>query len=520
MLLSVLALTLPGWPVCSAKQTGYKQSPENLHSLVITFSPPSHYRANLANRLGSVILSALKAQPENIAQQIDATGGGWALTSNLSGVQLAFFASDNPWEMVIHALKILNELSTRTKEIKNSLLHNSDYEITLAPVATEAVIFKPITFDVSTSLEEYTTYLEASAHKLQALYQPQGDVISLQTDNQPIMAKIMHWPAFDFNSFFSAKFIGEQFLNSFSQAEELSYEIICSPSGIYLALLTTGSESVLFKYFAPINKFTTEIATLSKTHWEKFEDKATAILSEDSRDFRKTVLSRAWLRHFSQAENYPDPQDIVLSFVRPSSIEDQYAMPESFMQSFSRSENHFPRIATTRDKNATAGVDVSLIMQGNDHVIHQTITNLDSLARPSFTFSSSQTASGALIIHFYSTVENISAFLRTLCDFIDTFELAPESLDIAIASAGDLPPFVLKGLIESSWPGRKSFHDWNEASQRTFADLTGLSEKDTTALHHRWKLLTATPRGKAELLAKLAILGKYINSFELPLSKE
>lgn len=508
-----------------AQQPEY-QNRGGVNSIVLTFDPPVCAGINRSKDLFDAIVATMNANEPGLASEVDQGGAVWSASQNLSGVQFSLFYPDKPQVAIEIGKKFIQKLpaffnfsSTPAEKIEFiNYLH----------LLCELGNFKnsghqPVSVYFNGPISEFADELDSQVVQLHQLYDQPRPAFSLEKPvlafTEPTIFEVMQWDRIDAETFFSAKYLGEQFNKELSINGSGSYEIIFSNSALRLVLYASGSEADLFKMRAQIKQFTLQVLTRpNKQLWQNFARAAQALLSDDLRDLGKASMFDAWLHHWQGATMIKTGE---LNFIMPIKQCSNISMPEVWMHNFSYSNDAYPAFSASSDSDNKEIADIAVSIYASDTAIIDEIAEcLNNRGGISFPFSAAKHGEKDILISFHSPLDEISGNLariraRILNSLVEQGLLSdlPGSLKIGIAGVCAIPPFVLRGLLMDGWPSLTGNKKWSAAELKDIGEALNFADSDRDSLFRRWHLITATAKGKAEMLALLSSKNLKISSF-------
>ncbi len=507
-------------------QQSEHQNGGGVNSIVLTFDPPVCAGINRSKDLFDAIVATMNAKEPGLASEVDQGGAVWSASQNLSGVQFSLFYPDKPQVAIDIGKKFIQQLPSffKVSSTPAAKVDFINYLHLLCELGnSENSGHQPVSIYFNGPISEFADELDSQIVQLHELYDQARPVFSLEKPalafTEPTIFEVMQWDRIDAETFFSAKYLGEQFNKELSVNGSASYEIIFSSSALRLVLYASGSEADLFKMRAQIKQFTLQVLTRqNKQLWQNFARAAQALLSDDLRDLGKASMFDAWLHHW-QGTAMTKSED--LNFVMPGRQCSNISMPEAWMHNFSFSHGAYPAFIASSDSDNKEIADIAVSIHASDTAIIDEIAEcLNNRGGMSFPFSAAKHGGNDILISFHSPVDEISGHLariraRILNSLVEQGLLSdlPGSLKIGIAGVCAIPPFVLRGLLMDGWPSLVSNKDWSAAELKDIGAVLNFADSDRDSLFRRWHLITATAKGKAEMLALLSCKNLKISSF-------
>lgn len=498
---------------------------QEVNSIVLTFDPPIIAGKNCAPDLFNAILATMNNGNPSPATEVSREGAIWSASQNLSGVQFSLLFPDKPLQAVAITVKLIANLSSHFKPATTED-HKADFanylhqicEIGCHSSYDRAKVSLYISGAVEASYEELQTRLK----ELDTLYEQSKIHLSCEKpvlpDTSPTIFEVVHWGQINAKTFFSAKFIGEQFKKDLSDSNA-GYEIIFAEKSIRLVLFLSGTENELFKSRPAIEQFSAKLKAAPEIKvWHNFSETARALLNDDLRDLGKASMFNAWIQHW---QGDFGSATVGLDFVVPEKQCSNVSMPDAWSHQFSISSEIFPSFIACSDSQDKQMADIAIaINASNTFMIQEIIESLKKRNSTNFPFSVATHGSSTLLISLNSHIGAIGGnlarlrarILNTLVEKNLRLDL-PNSLKIGIAAVSNQPPFVLRGLLMDGWSSLPQKHTWSDAKIEDIADLLQFPPGDREALLRRWQLLTTTAKGKAELLALMSLKNLKLVSF-------
>ncbi|GEM_PF-6075017 len=497
-----------------------------LSAIVLTFDPPIiseiNYTEALYNRMKT--LAGDKTGSDNLAAIIGSLGANWLLSRNLSGIQLALIFPDYNDQLPATIEKYINQLVSDLNKtpLKAESISFSQHLIVREQqsfIANERERISLYTYGIS--LDKFYK-IKNLLEKFDFLYPAPASAEPCKhcvlKDSSPALVKVLNWNQISASSFFSAKFLGEKFLRNEDDSEKIEYEIIFEPGMLKLFLIAKGSEEELFIQYPRIEEFSGKISETGKSSgWETYARTAAQILIDDNRDLAKSLQRKAWFKHWQSNFNESE-----INFVVPEDSGILISMPSSDRHFFSRTGHQFPRIVATLNDDGKNISDISIRIAAEPGIIDEIVKTFDTDQTISFPLSMNQESEQYLLIQFHAANENVSRSIAGIRSRIlnhlalkNLVNELPSELSVSIAAASSAPPFLLRGWLQRGWPADPANYSWQPASIEDLYELLDISGNDKSAFKRKWLLKTATGRDKAELLARLASKGLFIESFDL-----
>jgi hypothetical protein len=495
-------------------------------SIVFTFDPPCKNGVNLNNQLFAKIQTVLgnKNDPTSIAGQIDREGAIWRLSKNFSGIQFAIIYPEKAPELIDHANRFIeslaNEIDRPTANLQPAFIEKL---LNCSPPDIKPPEHAPISLNThGISLDDFYQ-LKQTLDKLQPLYGSNKTDLNCKLpvvgDASPAIIKVFTWNRIDSSSFFSAKFIGEKFGREIDQPNPTNYEIIYKPGILQLYLIASGTQQELFQFFGRIEEFCQNIDGIKNSpEWKFYAGAAGQILVQDRRDLNKNLLQKAWLDHF-HAE-FPQSENI--NFKTPDKTHEMISMPVAQQHLFSRSDKSFPRIIAARSSGSNRICDLAIRIIADGKIIEEIIKTFDADQSLSFPISILREGPQTMSMQFHADNELVPRQLSGIRSRIlnrlalkNLINDLPTELSVSIAGTSDVPPFLLRGLLQQGWPSDPAEYSWRLASREELAEVLQIDPENSEALTRKWSLKTINGKGKAQLLSVLISKGLYINSFAI-----
>ena len=495
-------------------------------SVVFTFDPPFLEDQNLTDSLFARIRSVLgnNDQSHSLAASINSQGGTWLLSKNLSGIQLAILYPEKSNQIIEAATKFTNALASITTNLPHADSGQTFIQKLIAR-SSEAYLkngHDHISIETyGLSLDSYYL-LQKSLEQLKSLYWKNSSAgygpELVIANTSPAIVNILSWNEISAHSFFSAKFIGEKYLSEISSSGKPDYEIIFQPGKIILYLVAEGNEAELFNYHPRISDFCNQLGKISSSNdWKLYSKSAEQILIEDSRDLGKTLLQKAWLKHW-----HSDLKNESINFSSPATITHLVSMPTLHQHYFCRNDEEFPRIIAARSEDRKNLTDVAIRLIAEKRIIDEIIKTFDADQSLSFPLSMRRNDDQILMIQFHTANDTVPRAITGIRSRIlnhlalkNLVNDLPLELSVSIAATSNISPFLLRGMIQQGWPGDPAAYSWRLASNEDLGEVLGVSPEDTQTFRRRWLLRTITPKSRAEILSELISKGLYVKSFEL-----
>ncbi|MFZ5949150.1 MAG: hypothetical protein ACOYXC_00475 [Candidatus Rifleibacteriota bacterium] len=496
-----------------------------LSAIVLTFDPPIISGINYTEALYSRMknLAGNKTGSDNLAAVIGSLGATWMLSRNLSGIQLALIFPDKNDQLPTIIEKYIEQLGSNLNETpliagpisfaqhltardQQSFIANGRERISL--------------YTYGISLDKFYN-IKNLLEKLDFLYPASATTKTSERwvlkDSFPAVVKILNWNEISASSFFSAKYLGENFLRNNGDSEKIEYEIIFEPGMLKLFLIAKGSEEELFLQYPRIEEFYSKISEAGKSSdWATYSRTAGQILIDDNRDLTKSLQQKAWFKHWQSSFNESE-----INFVIPEDSGLLVNMPSADRHFFSRTGSQFPRIVAILNEDGKNISDIAIRMAAEPRIIDEIVKTFDTDQTLSFPLSMNRESEQYLLIQFHAANENVSRSIAGIRSRIlnhlalkNLVNELPSELSVSIAASSSVPPFLLRGWLQLGWPADPANYAWQPASIEDLYELLDISGDDKSAFMRKWLLKTATGRDKAELLARLASRGLFIESFD------
>lgn len=524
LLLTVICLAL-SMPLFAQQSENHNVGEVN--SIVLTFDPPILDGINRSKDLFDAILSTMNASEPGLASEINSGGAVWSASQNLSGVQFSLFYPDKPKLAIEIGKKLVELLPSNFRPSPPTVGGKTEFINYLHMLCElgsfDSKVHRPVSAYFNGPISEFADELDSQIIQLYQIYNQPRPSFSIEKPvlamTEPTIFEVMQWDKINTETFFSAKYLGEQFNKDLNVNGSASYEIIFSNSALRLVLYASGSESDLFRMRTQIKQFTSKALTSPNNQlWQNFARAARALLSDDLRDLGKASMFDAWLHHW-QAEKMVDPGE--LNFVMPIKQCSNISMPEAWLHNFSISHGAYPVFVANSDSDNNVIADIAVcINASNPAIINGIIECLSNRGGISFPFGVALHGENDVLISFHSHIDEISGNLariraRILNSLIEQGLLSdlPGSLKIGISGVCAIPPFVLRGLLMDGWPSLAGNNTWSAAELKDIGAVLKFSDSDRDSLLRRWYLITATAKGKAEMLAILSSRNLKISSF-------
>ncbi|MEW6710013.1 MAG: hypothetical protein AB1403_09355 [Candidatus Riflebacteria bacterium] len=498
----------------------------DLSAIVLTFDPPiisgTNYTEALYNRMKT--LAGNKTGSENLAAVIGTMGANWMLSRNLSGIQLALIFPDKNDQLPAIIEKYIEQL---VFDLNEKPLEANSFSFAQHLIARDQQSFiangreRISLYTYGISLDKFYN-IKNLLEKLDFLFptpppaKPCNHCV-LQ-DSSPAVVKVLNWNEISASSFFSAKFLGEKFLRNNGDSKKIEYEIIFEPAKLRLFLIAKGSEEELFLQYPRIEEFFGKISEVGKSSdWATYSRTAGQILIDDNRDLTKSLQQKAWFKHWQSSFNQSE-----IDFAMPEDSGLLINMPSADRHFFSRSDSQFPRIVAILNEDGKNICDISIRMAAEPRIIDEIVKTFDTDQTISFPLSMNRESEQYLLIQFHAANENVSRSIAGIRSRVlnhlalkNLVNELPSELSVSIAAASSAPPFLLRGWLQIGWPADPANYSWQPASIEDLYELLDIPGDDKSAFRRKWLLKTATGRDKAELIARLASKGLFIESFDL-----
>lgn len=489
---------------------------KSLNSVVVTFSPPVINGINCSEDLFQTLLVTMRDKPADLAMQIDSAGAVWSASNNLSGVQFALFYPGNSSSAIAICKTLLSNLVEKIPELlkitgNNNFanhLHSICNKIAVPPYGPRF----PVTLHASGEIASHSSELRHELIKFAPLYdlpQPQMNASQIVIPAaSSTVYEIFSWNTFTPETFFSAKFIGEQFIRKMAESTRASYEILFGQTGISLALIMNGSEEELCNAKEKAKKFI-QLQSFNNEHsvWQNFSRRAAKILRDDLCDLRKKTLFEGWASHwggnFAIVSEEP-------TYASPTAHIRGVSHPEGWKHDFSFSANSFPRVSACSLADSADLADIAIAIETDPAIINELVTKLDDESTLPFPITLDKQSTCLVVISFLSPVDQIGEAIANLKSLIMT-EL-PGQMQIGIAGASKLAPFELRGLLQQGW-ATPATQSWQQATLDNLTEILLFSPHDQSAFNRRWAIATSTSRGRATILALLATKNRMLKNF-------
>lgn len=488
--------------------------------LVITITSPVSNDSCASDFVFKFIKDSLgnKTIHDSIANVLSKTGGSWAVTSSLSGVQAAFLFDSKDQQLQSLLLNLVHTLSNiRIRKSKD--LSNSIDSALYAKCAQEAnwIDHDPVSIysvGLNASITEQLNDIVASSTLKCNLFD-QSDMSSnslvVKGSNYAI-SHIFSWNTYSIQNFISAKFMGEQFIHKFNNRMLASYKLWAAPGRIYLALILKGSENELFNQLTNIRLFVGSAndlpAKLAK-EWNHFSSLSQKILTEDNRDVLKSALFIAWLKHWAPKEN--EFSNNLKDFAAPSEHKILYVSPSSTLNELNYSGNEKVKFVANKFSDNKNLIDVVIAIRDTNLAnIKKSLSSANSFNFP----VTIKIHRNCLLIGFCADNDELKPRLEALKNKLGTTNVI-NNASISVAAVGSQQPYILKYKLLTYWSNaNKQKTTWQNARIEDIAKAVGVSFKNLPALKGKFNLKKLSGRGRAELLAILALDNKKIPDFK------
>jgi hypothetical protein len=503
-------------------------STDEVCSVVFTFSPVIVDQKCLTNDLFELLNQILNHKSENYVspgEKIDNLGGNWVLSKNLSGIQFALFFPEKTEAVFKIAQQVFSKLELQLPTLENKEGKIKPEFTVLSMVDNKQAL--PLSIYLSDSAQDYLAEFLSLSHNCNEFLiklMSQGKIktrFPVTPGLQPSVYKVFSWSEASISSFFSAKFIGEQFKQKIKGKDlKIQTQIMFQNNRLHLLLGCHQPEEKLFLAYNSIS--TIQCADLlqpEKSKWHEFSKLARNILISDSRDIQKLFLHRAWIGHFS---NKPQPITHKLSFVKPIKSQIVEIMPELEKHYICYSGNSFPRISTARRKNNQKLTDIAVQILAEPTIINEIQRIFSQEPQLAFPVNLKRKKPNSIQLIFHGQSEKIDLMLASLRIFTLNFlakeklvENLPAELSISIAAVGNLPPYILRGKLKAGWPTVPASYSWRKATTEDLCILFQIpenSENKNIRLEKKLKLKILSGKGQAELMAELTSRGLFLES--------
>lgn len=509
LLIAVIALTAGTWA-----------SPE-ISAVVITFGPPVENGQNLLPKLLEQIKNAIgsSSSADSFAAEVEKDGATWQLSRNFSGIQFALLYPEKSERLTRLTEKFLRQLTIELQKTPPHIPEPAFIEKLAAclPGLYHLPGYENVSLEThGISLDEFNR-LKELLDPVKAIYAPPStecnSLYPVLPGTEPTLVKMLTWKETSSASFFSAKFTGERFCRDIPGSPR--YEIMFHPGCIRLFLYYSAEENELFQIFPRFSEFVQKIESFAQTpDWQTYAGNAAQIVVEDRRDLKKNLLQKAWIKHWNSLMTSDE-----IRFNLPQSQENLICMPEKTRHFFSRSRNTFPRIAAARTDDDKQVADVAIHFTAEKKIIDEIVKTLDNDQTLSIPLSISCESEQVLSIQFHSQVEliprAISGIRSRILNHLALKQMVndlPSELLVSIAATGNMPPFLLKGLMQQGWPADPAAYSWRMAGIEDMSEILGV--EDDASFARRLALRTVNGRARVKLLAELISRGLFIDSFD------
>lgn len=496
--------------------------PSPIHSMVVSFDAPVFKGLNQSENLFNAILKLMNDQQTDIGRRFDKLGAIWTASHNLSGVQLAFFYADDPEKVVDLALELFELLKNKAaSHFSDTKCH--DFSRYLHQICRlQRPQEQRISVQTGGGFHAFNEKIAQTASAMGTIYEKTGinelsSVPPVLPDVLPTVFNVFKWDHIDSSSFFSAKFTGEQFKKEATDKSPVRYDLLFGDDSVYLVAYISGSEEELFGCYNHFNNVRRSFLKHSSGSWQGFAAAAEALQKNDLRDVVKTTMLNAWLTHWGSKSSTYSSQ---ISFVQAASAEEKISMPADWLHSLSYSKNLFPFFATSNSSDNSETADIAISITASSPVILKEIVGcLKNRQGISFPFSVELQNNQRVIISFFGQINEISGNIARLRARILNYlfekglitEL-PGPLKIGISGICNIPPFILRGLLQEGWPPTTAESNPRPATEEDIFALPELSAEGKEAGQRRITVLSSSSRGRAELLAVLTSEGIQLRS--------
>ena len=503
---------------CVAQSGSTKTS--QLNKLIFTFSTPFKEGKTLYKEIQTIAsyILAQKIGTASIKDELESAGAHWIITSNISATQIGFIYPGQPQKLIGLTKSFINKFSNALETI----------EITPENLSIEEIIFynnldktykNEISIFSEGPISVYRGELASLTQNLNSKLNFEQTIAKQKqiTNTQPSLVHTFIWNKFSPSVFLSAKYIGENYLQQFSKTSGISYKIWNQPGKTILGLFLTNTENQLFSNYYSIKSFVnSSVKDSSLQNWANFCKKAQAIFEQDLRDLIKSSFHKAWQTHWNKSLN---PKE-TLNFIAPESIEEKFFAPQKFRRNFSFSTNSLPKFIAFKKNQKDPIADISICIEGSTQQLKK-LQGVISRTTLDFPVTFSKLSLNKACIEFFAPnnkIYNFSTIIQALLIQVITPQ-HPEKLNakikLSIAGVSSLPPFVLRGLLESGWSKQSTIQNWQLASKKDLEQLLQIKAPTPEALAGKWNVIISTPKGKAKLLSLLADSNLLIHSFDL-----
>ncbi|HNW34075.1 MAG TPA: hypothetical protein PKM25_04030 [Candidatus Ozemobacteraceae bacterium] len=358
----------------------------------------------------------------------------------------------------------------------------------------------------------------ASAPALNFIHFPNG---------APAVARILTWEPSTPDAHFSARYIGESFLQlpNFPQGS-IAFDIWDLPTRTILALVASAPIHELELRERIIDSFITERSDsgVADPRWSSFASAALQLLNLDRRDLAKSALMAAQ----ATRNNWSPIETTEIGFVKPKTSHTMTILPREEWNRFIFEPGSNLNIAAASISDAPGSkssmLDAALLIKPSQTARASIISPLRRLIEeddiPSMQLVEN-TPDGILIswsMPFSELTPTLTIVRSRLAPF---FRVASDHSSeppgtMALAVIGTIPPYRLLSRIHEALP----FIPENDspAQRLSLETLKRILQADTSGLQElrgKWKICAASQNSLARFLARLAASG-----FELQSLKE
>jgi hypothetical protein len=195
-------------------------------------------------------------------------------------------------------------------------------------------------------------------------------------------------------------------------------------------------------------------------------------------------------------------------------------MPEAHQHLVSFSNGFFPNFAATRHEDGGNSCDIAIAIGGDNLQIIDEIQSDLEKSPPAVSLTLVREPAMLKAVFHCNTSEvggNLARIRNHIYNNLVEKGLISEPVDvlkIGIAGVSGLPPFEMRGLLQKGWVPTA-----NQSRTTPLTDpykLLRVENASEESLRQRWHLYLASNRGRAELLAMIALAGSSVKSFVLP----
>ncbi len=518
LLTLLLALFAPG-----QADAGNSHSYDGPGSIVITFDAPVIDRCNHSGEFYNLLVRTIKSPANGIMEQIKSSGALWSASHSLGGIQFALYQFDDPGR----AVQICKDITTTfnralqqgfAKKVSGEF---ADYIHSLPSQNGFITAFrhKPVTISLSGNMAAYANEFAATEElgHFFAQTSPPDSSSNVLPGVQPTAYTIFSWPDNNSEAFFTAKYLGEKFVREAGLEDLLKYEIIFADASLSLVVYLSGSEEVLAEHmpkFRQINQYL--LGREPPADWLQFSRSLSEIMSDDLRDIAKRALFDAWQKHW-----HGTFEDLRVDRpVPPPQLSTGICMPEAHQHLVSFSNGFFPNFAATRHEDGGNSCDIAIAIGGDNLQIIDEIQSDLEKSPPAVSLTLVREPAMLKAVFHCNTSEvggNLARIRNHIYNNLVEKGLISEPVDvlkIGIAGVSGLPPFEMRGLLQKGWVPTA-----NQSRTTPLTDpykLLRVENASEESLRQRWHLYLASNRGRAELLAMIALAGSSVKSFVLP----